>query len=87
MGQDRLRILRFAKPVIDQSRLPRVRAEKLSSEQAGRTMVAYGQAHPRAARGLARFMGYEVDGTDAAYRAMGETLPMLRLVPRESAPP
>lgn len=64
----------------------RVRAEKLSNDQAGRTMVVYARSHPRAARRLATFMGYEVDGTDAAYRAMGDTLPMLRLVPQKSAP-
>jgi deazaflavin-dependent oxidoreductase (nitroreductase family) len=59
-----------------------VHAEPLTPEQAGQTMVDYAHRHPRAAKSLARFMGYQADGSDENYRAMGDTLPMLRLTPR-----
>jgi deazaflavin-dependent oxidoreductase (nitroreductase family) len=67
-------------------RIP-VHAEPMSGQAAGRTMESYARDHPRAARGLARFMGYGIDGGDADYLAMGDTLPMLRLVPREAQSP
>lgn len=59
-----------------------VHAAPLTAEQAGQTMVDYAHRHPRAAATLARFMGYDVDGADEDYAAVGATLPMLCLTPR-----
>ncbi|WP_282695950.1 nitroreductase family deazaflavin-dependent oxidoreductase [Streptomyces sp. CC208A] len=48
-------------------------------EEGGRIMAAYARRHPRAARALCRFMGFGVDGSEAAYRAAGEQIPFVRL--------
>lgn len=57
-------------------------AEPLTPDEAADTMAAYARQHPRAATSLASFMGYDLDGSQDSYRAMGTTLPMLRLLPR-----
>ncbi|MFC8271867.1 nitroreductase family deazaflavin-dependent oxidoreductase [Streptomyces sp. NPDC057271] len=49
------------------------------SEEGGRIMVDYARRHPRAARTLCGYMGFTVDGSDAAYRAAGEQIPFVRL--------
>jgi deazaflavin-dependent oxidoreductase (nitroreductase family) len=59
-----------------------VTAERLSREAAGDEMVDYARRHAGAARNLARFMGFEVDGSEGDYRALGEEVPMLALRPR-----
>ena len=63
-----------------------VHAASLTPEQAGQTMVDYAHRHPHAVAALARFMGYDVAGTDEGYAAMGRTLPMLRLTPLWGTP-
>ncbi|PRY20212.1 nitroreductase family deazaflavin-dependent oxidoreductase [Pseudosporangium ferrugineum] len=65
-------------------RIP-VTATPLSAEQAAGVMVAYATAHPRSARGVARLMGFAVDGSDADYAAVGRAVPFLELVPDERA--
>ncbi|MFC8586502.1 nitroreductase family deazaflavin-dependent oxidoreductase [Streptomyces sp. NPDC057217] len=48
-------------------------------EEGGEIMVGYALRRPRAARALCRFMGFPVDGGTAAYRAVGERIPFVRL--------
>jgi deazaflavin-dependent oxidoreductase (nitroreductase family) len=57
-----------------------VTAERLSREAAGDEMVDYARRHAGAARNLARFMGFEVDGSEEDYRALGEEIPFVHLI-------
>ncbi|MFF9013601.1 nitroreductase family deazaflavin-dependent oxidoreductase [Streptomyces sp. NPDC014870] len=50
-----------------------------SPEEGGRVMAEYARRHPRAARTLCHYMGFTVDGSEAAYRAAGERIPFVRL--------
>lgn len=59
-----------------------VTAHRLSADQGGDEMVAYSRRHPHVAKRLARFMGFEVDGSEAGYRHVGQSLPFIRLDPR-----
>jgi len=46
-------------------------------------MVDYARRYPSAARALTRFIGYQVDGTEQAYRDLGrEKVPFVRFRPR-----
>lgn len=57
------------------------RAVPLGPEQGGEAMVDYARRRARAATRLARFMGFEVDGSASDYRAMGAEIPFVRLEP------
>lgn len=59
-----------------------VHAARLDDEEAAAAMASYGRRHPRAARAVARFMGFEVDGSEEDYREVGHRMPMLRLAER-----
>lgn len=59
-----------------------VTAEPLTADEGGQAMVGYALRHPKAARRLARYMGYAVDGSDADFRAVGLDVPFVRLIPR-----
>ena len=48
-------------------------ARVLPANEAGLLMLDYAQRYPRTARALVRACGYEVDGTDADWRAIGNT--------------
>lgn len=61
-----------------------VTAVPLTPDVGGETMVRYARRHETAARNLARFMGYQVDGTEADYRALGRELPFMQFRPRRS---
>lgn len=58
-------------------------AELLGKAEGGQEMVNYAQRYPRAARNLARLMGYRVDGSETAYRALGEKIPFVAFVVQE----
>jgi hypothetical protein len=49
-------------------------AEPVSSSAAGEVLLRYAKRHPRAIRGLSRFTGCEVDGSDADYVELGRQL-------------
>lgn len=66
-------------------RLP-VTAQPLDADAGGAFMARYAPRHPRAAKQLARFMGFRVDGTVDDYRAVGRELPFVRLTPRRDRP-
>ena len=59
-----------------------VHAEPLSSEAGGDEMVDYAQRNPTAARNLSKFMGFDLDGSEAGYRRAGQQLPFVALRPR-----
>lgn len=56
-----------------------VTAVPLHPDERARAMAEYARRHRRAARALAGFMGYRVDGGRADYEAMGRALHFLRL--------
>jgi deazaflavin-dependent oxidoreductase (nitroreductase family) len=54
-------------------------AEPLTAEQSGEAMVDYARRYPAAARALTRFIGYQVDGSESAYRQLGQIrIPFVR---------
>lgn len=59
-----------------------VTAHPLTSEEGAEYMARYAPRHPRLARRLARLMGFEVDGSESDYRAVGRQVPFVRLSPR-----
>lgn len=59
-----------------------VRAVPLSADDAGEAMVEYARRNPRAARILARYMGFRVDGRLEEYREMAREFPFVRFHPR-----
>ncbi|MFI0904471.1 nitroreductase family deazaflavin-dependent oxidoreductase [Streptomyces sioyaensis] len=54
-------------------------ASFLSPEDGGAIMARYAPEHPRLARRLCSFMGFEVDGSEGAYREAGRRIPFVRL--------
>ncbi|MCP3986732.1 MAG: nitroreductase family deazaflavin-dependent oxidoreductase [bacterium] len=64
-----------------------IRAERLPPDEAEREMVDYGQRNPRAAKIVAKLMGYEHDGSDEDLRALAGVLPLIRLQPRAPSSP
>lgn len=62
-----------------------VTAHPLTGDEGADAMVRYAAAHPRTARRLAGFMGFEVDGSERDYRALGRAIPFVRFVPRRAA--
>ncbi len=62
------------------------RARPLPPEEGAELMAGYARRHPRAARSLARFMGFEVDGSEADYREVAGELGLrfMSLEPRQS---
>ncbi|MEU2071289.1 nitroreductase family deazaflavin-dependent oxidoreductase [Streptomyces anulatus] len=54
-----------------------------SADEGGEIMARYAPAHPRTARRLCAFMGFDVDGSADSYRRAGRRIPFVRL---EAAP-
>ncbi|MFH8490963.1 nitroreductase family deazaflavin-dependent oxidoreductase [Streptomyces longisporoflavus] len=61
------------------SRHHAVTAEFLDADVGAGIMARYASAHPRAARRLCAFMGFDVDGSTASYRRAGRQIPFVRL--------
>ncbi|GAA1408646.1 nitroreductase family deazaflavin-dependent oxidoreductase [Catellatospora coxensis] len=72
-------LARPAASIVWGGRSAAVTAAPLPAEQAAQAMLRYARRHPRAARGLAGVMGYQVDGTDSDYLELGRRLRMLSL--------
>ncbi|WP_406382293.1 hypothetical protein [Streptomyces sp. NBC_00117] len=51
----------------------------MSAEEGGEIMSHYAPAHPRMARRLCAFMGFDVDSTTESYRQAGRQIPFIRL--------
>ena len=62
------------------------RAHPLPTEDGAALMARYAGAHPRAARALCRFMGFEVDGSAEDFHEVGRHIPFVRLAPRRPDP-
>lgn len=60
-------------------------AERLSGERSEDEMLTYARRHPRAIKSLAGMMGFELDGTDEGYRALGRKMPIIALRPMARA--
>ncbi|MER7554578.1 nitroreductase family deazaflavin-dependent oxidoreductase [Streptomyces anulatus] len=54
-----------------------------SADEGGEIMARYAPVHPRTARRLCAFMGFDVDGSADSYRRAGRRIPFVRL---EAAP-
>jgi deazaflavin-dependent oxidoreductase (nitroreductase family) len=60
-----------------------VTAIPLDKEEGAKVFTRYASRHRRAAKHmLPRVLGFSVDGSDADFRAVGQYLPFVRLVPR-----
>jgi hypothetical protein len=60
------------------------RAVRLDEETAGQELVQYSIHHPAAWKELARFMGYQLDGTEEDTRNLGKLIPMFAFQPEEN---
>ena len=57
-----------------------VMAHPLTPEQSGEAMVDYARRYPKAARIICRQVGYQLDGSEDDYRAVGrEAIPFVEL--------
>ena len=54
-------------------------ARQLTKQESGDILLDYAQRHPTAMKNLARFMGYQVDGSEADFRELGKQLLMYAL--------
>ncbi|MFG2489003.1 nitroreductase family deazaflavin-dependent oxidoreductase [Streptomyces virginiae] len=61
-----------------------VNAHFLSPDDGASIMAEYAARHPRAALALCRYLAFDVDGTDEAFRRAGAEIPFVRL---EEVPP
>jgi deazaflavin-dependent oxidoreductase (nitroreductase family) len=57
-------------------------AEQLNPEQGEAVILDYAQRHPTAMKSLARYMGYQLDGSEADFRELGRLLLMFSLKPQ-----
>ncbi|ASU85849.1 nitroreductase family deazaflavin-dependent oxidoreductase [Nocardiopsis gilva YIM 90087] len=64
------------------TRAMRATATPLSADEGAEAMARYAERHPRAARKLARVMGFEVDGSESDFRAVGRERPFVRFTAR-----
>ncbi|MDI3405009.1 nitroreductase family deazaflavin-dependent oxidoreductase [Streptomyces cavernicola] len=56
-----------------------VTAHFLTADEGGEILARYAPRHPRTARRLCAFMGFDVDGSADSYRAAGRRIPFVRL--------
>jgi len=63
-----------------------VTAVPLSPTESGTMILDYARRHPTAIKNLARMVGYDVDGTETDYRALGELgiIPVVRFESRQT---
>ena len=54
-------------------------AKELEKEEAERVLLNYAHRHPLAMKELARFMGYEIDGSDGDIRLLAAELPLIEV--------
>ena len=59
-------------------------AEQLTPGQGELTILDYAQRHPTAMSNLARYMGYQLDGSESDIRELGRMLLMFSLTPQLS---
>lgn len=59
-----------------------IQATSIHGEAGGDFLLGYSKDHPKEAKMISKLLGYQVDGTDEDWRALGEELIFLRLSPR-----
>ncbi len=59
----------------------RIQAEPLPEAGAGEIFAEYGRKYPAALRALASFMGFGMEPSEAAYRALAAYIPVVELRP------
>lgn len=64
-----------------------VTAQVLDPDEGGELMARYAPRHPRVARRLCAYMGFEVDGGAEDYRRVGRSIPFVRLTEGPARPP
>jgi len=57
-------------------------AEQLTPDQGELTILDYSQRHSTAMMNLARYMGYQLDGSEADFRELGRMLLLFSLTPQ-----
>ena len=57
-------------------------AQVLPQEEAAEILAEYAREHPKAARSLARLLGYPADGSPDSFRALAKEVPIVALRPR-----
>ena len=57
-------------------------AQQLSQDQAEEIFLEYVSKNPQVFRSLAKMIGYEIEHTEAGYRAFGREIPIIRISPR-----
>jgi hypothetical protein len=58
----------------------RAHVEFLPVTDGGQEVINYAPRYPTAARNLVKLLGYQVDSSEAAYRAFGESIPFVIFV-------
>jgi len=61
-----------------------MKASFLTPDQTADELLDYARRHPLALRELARFMGYQIDGSQADIRSLGQMLPMVAFQPEDT---
>ena len=56
-------------------------AERMDADEAERVFMDNAERHPAALRQLLRVMGFDVDGSQAQYRQVARTLPIVGFFP------
>lgn len=56
-------------------------AKPLPPEEAEDEIVDYARRHPTAIKNLGRILGYNLDGTEASYRALSRVMPIVAFYP------
>lgn len=59
-------------------------ARQLTPEEGEEVILDYARRHPAAMKNLARFMGYQVDGSQEDFRQLGRLLLMFSLAPLQN---
>jgi deazaflavin-dependent oxidoreductase (nitroreductase family) len=57
----------------------RATARELDTQEGERVLSHYAQKHPLAMKELAKFMGYEINGSDNDIRQLSHELPLIEL--------
>jgi deazaflavin-dependent oxidoreductase (nitroreductase family) len=54
-------------------------ADPVPEAEAEEVFLRYGRRHPRALKALSRIMGYRIEMKDESYRALGRSIPVVRI--------
>jgi deazaflavin-dependent oxidoreductase (nitroreductase family) len=57
-------------------------AEQITPEKGEAVILEYAKRHPTAMKNLAKYMGYQLDGSEADFRELGRQLLIFALIPQ-----